>query len=54
MIKSGETIMEMWMKYDGKEVEVFEHFSLIASEVISTKSFASNCLEAKNIFPGTG
>ncbi|XP_019163777.1 PREDICTED: cytochrome P450 CYP749A22-like [Ipomoea nil] len=54
MIRSGEMIVEMWMKYDGKDVEVFQHFTLIASELISKASLGSNCLEAKNIFPGTG
>nr|GMC95873.1 cytochrome P450 CYP749A22-like [Ipomoea batatas] len=54
MVKSGEMIVEIWMKYDGKDVEVFQHFTLLASELISNASLGSNCLEAKNIFPATG
>nr|GMD14991.1 cytochrome P450 CYP749A22-like [Ipomoea batatas]GMD20770.1 cytochrome P450 CYP749A22-like [Ipomoea batatas] len=54
MVKSGEMIVEIWMKYDGKDVEVFQHFTLLASELISNASLGSNCLEANNIFPATG
>nr|GMD13232.1 cytochrome P450 CYP749A22-like [Ipomoea batatas] len=50
MVKSGEMIVEIWMKYDGKDVEVFQHFTLLASELISNASLGSNC----NIFPATG
>nr|GMD20782.1 cytochrome P450 CYP749A22-like [Ipomoea batatas] len=28
MVKSGEMIVEIWMKYDGKDVEVFQYFTL--------------------------
>ncbi|XP_031099323.1 cytochrome P450 CYP749A22-like [Ipomoea triloba] len=50
MVKSGEMIVEIWMKYDGKDVEVFQHFTLLASELVSNASLGSNC----NIFPATG
>nr|GMD16566.1 cytochrome P450 CYP749A22-like [Ipomoea batatas] len=54
MVKSGEMIVEIWMKYDGKDVDVFQHFTLLASELVSNASLGSNCSEAKNIFPATG
>ncbi|CAH9128892.1 unnamed protein product [Cuscuta epithymum] len=45
MVKSGETILENWMKRDGEDVEVFEQFSLLASEIVSSTIFGKNCLE---------
>lgn len=50
MISSVETMLDGWRKYEGKEVEVFEEFRVMTSDVISKTSFGSSYLEGKNIF----
>lgn len=50
MITSAEVLLERWKIYEGKEMEVFEEFTLLTSEVISRTAFGSSYLEGKNIF----
>lgn len=50
MITSVETMMERWKEHEGKEIEVFEQFRLLTSEVISKTAFGSSYAEGKDIF----
>ncbi|XP_060669466.1 cytochrome P450 CYP749A22-like isoform X2 [Ziziphus jujuba] len=50
MISSVEMMLERWKSYAGKEVEVFQEFRLLTSEVISRTAFGSNYLRGKDIF----
>ncbi|XVE91667.1 hypothetical protein REPUB_Repub01dG0030300 [Reevesia pubescens] len=50
MIASVETMLERWKQYEGKEIEVFEEFRLLTSEVISRTAFGSSYLDGKKIF----
>ncbi|CAK9142457.1 unnamed protein product [Ilex paraguariensis] len=50
MITSVEKMLERWKEYDGKEIEVFEEFRLLTSEVISKTAFGSSYSEGKKIF----
>ncbi|KAL4639824.1 hypothetical protein ACB092_03G246100 [Castanea dentata] len=50
MISSIEVMLERWKHHEGKEIEVYEEFWLLTSEVISRTAFGSNYLEGKNIF----
>lgn len=50
IIASAETMLEKWKSREGKEIEVFEEFKLLTSEVIARTAFGSNYLEGKNIF----
>lgn len=50
MIRSAEKMLEKWKEYEGKEIEVFEEFRILASEIISRTAFGSSYLEGKNIF----
>ncbi|KAM3707056.1 hypothetical protein ACJW31_03G196000 [Castanea mollissima] len=50
MITSAEVMLERWKIYEGKEMEVFEEFTLLTSEVISRTAFGSSYLEGRNIF----
>ncbi|XP_061990510.1 cytochrome P450 CYP749A22-like [Rosa rugosa] len=50
MIDSTETMLQRWKSHDGKEIEVYEEFKLLTSEVISKTAFGSSYLEGKNIF----
>ncbi|KAL4639827.1 hypothetical protein ACB092_03G246400 [Castanea dentata] len=50
MISSIEVMLERWKHHEGKEIEVYEEFRLLTSEVISRTAFGSNYLEGKNIF----
>ncbi|XVF43271.1 hypothetical protein PTKIN_Ptkin02bG0026900 [Pterospermum kingtungense] len=50
MIASVETMLERWKQYEGKEIEVFEEFRLLTSEVISRTAFGSSYLDGKMIF----
>ncbi|KAL7240715.1 hypothetical protein ACSBR2_006379 [Camellia fascicularis] len=50
MIESVEMMLERWKYHEGKEVEVFEEFRVLTSEIISRTAFGSNYLEGKEIF----
>jgi PHYB activation tagged suppressor 1 len=50
MIASAETMLKRWKNHEGKEVEVYEEFRLLTSEVISRTAFGSSYVEGKNIF----
>ncbi|XP_022727338.1 cytochrome P450 CYP749A22-like isoform X3 [Durio zibethinus] len=50
MIASVEMMMERWKQHEGKEIEVFEEFRLLTSEVISRTAFGSSYLDGKKIF----
>ncbi|KAH6837684.1 hypothetical protein C2S53_018947 [Perilla frutescens var. hirtella] len=50
MITSVETMLEKWKKHENKEIEVFEEFRMLASEIISKTAFGSSYLEGRNIF----
>ncbi|XP_017632761.1 cytochrome P450 CYP749A22-like [Gossypium arboreum] len=50
VIASVETMLEKWKGYVGKEIELFEEFRLLTSEVISRTAFGSSYLEGQKIF----
>uniref|UniRef100_A0A5B6ZL61 Cytochrome P450 CYP749A22-like n=1 Tax=Davidia involucrata TaxID=16924 RepID=A0A5B6ZL61_DAVIN len=50
MIASVDMMLERWKQYEGKEVDVFEEFRVLTSEVISRTAFGSSYLEGKDIF----
>lgn len=50
MTTSVETMLERWKDHEGKEIEVFEEFRLLTSEVVSRTAFGSSYLEGKNVF----
>ncbi|XP_062111321.1 cytochrome P450 CYP749A22-like [Humulus lupulus] len=50
MISSVEILLERWKHYEGKEIEVFEEFRLLTSEVISKTAFGSSYIQGKKIF----
>ncbi|KAA3487965.1 cytochrome P450 CYP749A22-like protein [Gossypium australe] len=50
MIVSVELMLQSWKKYQGKEIEVFEEFRLLTSDIISRTAFGSNYFEGKTIF----
>ncbi|KAH1031142.1 hypothetical protein J1N35_043316 [Gossypium stocksii] len=50
MIASVETMLEKWKGKEGKEMEVFQEFRFLTSEVISRTAFGSSYLEGEKIF----
>ncbi|KAL7181453.1 hypothetical protein ACSBR1_040359 [Camellia fascicularis] len=50
MISSVEMMLKRWKQYEGEEIEVFEEFKILTSEVISRTAFGSSYLEGKDIF----
>ncbi|KAF5443455.1 hypothetical protein F2P56_036009 [Juglans regia] len=51
MIGSVEVMLERWKLHDeGKEIEVYEEFNLLTSEIISRTAFGSSYLDGKHIF----
>ncbi|KAK4598909.1 hypothetical protein RGQ29_016097 [Quercus rubra] len=50
MIASVEVMLERWKHHEGKEIEVFEEFRQLTSELISRTAFGSSYLEGENIF----
>ncbi|PPR92350.1 hypothetical protein GOBAR_AA28311 [Gossypium barbadense] len=47
VIASVETLLEKWKGQEGKEIEVFNEFRLLTSEVISRTAFGSSYLEGE-------
>ncbi|XP_031405795.1 cytochrome P450 CYP749A22-like [Punica granatum] len=43
-------MLEKWEDHESKEIEVFEEFILLTSEVISRMAFGSSYIEGRNIF----
>ncbi|KDP35176.1 hypothetical protein JCGZ_10710 [Jatropha curcas] len=50
MITSVEMMLEKWRHNEGKEIEVFQEFKVLASEIISRTAFGSSYLEGQRIF----
>ncbi|KAI8527469.1 hypothetical protein RHMOL_Rhmol12G0078000 [Rhododendron molle] len=50
MILSVEAMLERWRQHEGNEIEVYEEFRLLTSEVISRTAFGSCYLEGENMF----
>ncbi|TYH91061.1 hypothetical protein ES332_A13G092100v1 [Gossypium tomentosum] len=50
VVVSVETMLEKWKGREGKEMEVFQEFKLLTSEVISRTVFSSSYLEGEKIF----
>lgn len=50
MISSVEMMLERWKQHEGKEIEVYEEFRFLTSEVISRTAFGSSYIEGKDIF----
>ncbi|KDP35175.1 hypothetical protein JCGZ_10709 [Jatropha curcas] len=50
MITSVEMMLEKWRHNGGKEIEVFQEFKVLASEIISRTAFGSSYLEGQRIF----
>ncbi|GER40587.1 cytochrome P450, partial [Striga asiatica] len=50
MISSVETMLEKWKDYEGKEIEVFEEFRILTSDIISKTAFGSSYSEGEIIF----
>ena len=50
VIASVETMLEKWKGQEGKEIEVFQEFRFLTSEVISRTAFGSSYMEGEKIF----
>ncbi|XP_030449666.2 cytochrome P450 CYP749A22-like [Syzygium oleosum] len=50
MVDSVHTMLVKWKNQEGKEIEVFEEFKVLTSEVISRTAFGSSYIEGGNIF----
>ncbi|KAF5939235.1 hypothetical protein HYC85_023494 [Camellia sinensis] len=50
IVSSVEMMLERWKQHEGEEIEVFEEFRMLTSEVISRTAFGSSYLEGKDIF----
>lgn len=50
MIVITKTMLEKWKKCEGKEIEVFEEFRVITSEIISKTAFGTSYQEGRTIF----
>ncbi|PRQ48456.1 putative secologanin synthase [Rosa chinensis] len=50
MIAGAETMLRRWKNHEGQEIEMYQEFRLLTSEVISRTAFGSSYLEGKHIF----
>eukprot|EP00257_Ricinus_communis_P001632 XP_002512042.2 cytochrome P450 CYP749A22 [Ricinus communis] len=54
MIASVEMMLERWRQNEEKEIEVYQEFKLLTSEIISRTAFGSSYLEGQHIFDMLG
>ncbi|XP_002512038.2 cytochrome P450 CYP749A22 [Ricinus communis] len=50
MIASAEVMLEGWRSHPGKEIDAFQEFKVLTSEIISRTAFGSSYLEGEKIF----
>lgn len=50
MIASVELMLKRWRNHEGKEIDAFQEFKVLTSEVISRTAFGSSYLEGQHIF----
>ncbi|KAG8654209.1 hypothetical protein MANES_05G109200v8 [Manihot esculenta] len=50
MIETTEMMLERWRQHETKDIDVYEEFKLLTSEVISRTAFGSSYLEGQHIF----
>ncbi|XP_047320490.1 cytochrome P450 CYP749A22-like [Impatiens glandulifera] len=50
MVGSTKRMLEKWNEQQGNEIEAFEEFRLLTSEIISRTAFGSNYEQGKDIF----
>lgn len=50
MIASVEMMLDRWKQHEGREIDVFEEFKFLSSEIISRTAFGSSFMEGKDIF----
>ncbi|XP_050236113.1 cytochrome P450 CYP749A22-like [Mercurialis annua] len=50
MVASAEAMLERWRTNEVKEIEMYQEFKVLTSEIISRTAFGSSYLEGKNIF----
>ncbi|KAG8654247.1 cytochrome P450 CYP749A22 [Manihot esculenta] len=50
MIAATEMMLERWRQHEAKEIDVYEEFKLLTSEIISRTAFGSSYLEGQHIF----
>lgn len=50
MIASVEMMLDRWRQHEGREIEVFEEFKFLSSEIISRTAFGSSFVEGRDIF----
>ncbi|KAJ6858942.1 hypothetical protein NC652_041291 [Populus alba x Populus x berolinensis] len=47
MIASVEVMLKRWRNHEGKEIDAFQEFKVLTSEVISRTAFGSSYLEGQ-------
>ncbi|KAI6684874.1 hypothetical protein NL676_030787 [Syzygium grande] len=50
MVDSVHMLLKRWQNLEAKEVELFEEFTAVTSDVISRTAFGSSYIEGRNIF----
>ena len=50
MVTSVGMMLERWKEHENREIEVFEEFRILTSEVISKTAFGSSYLEGEDMF----
>ncbi|KAH0467435.1 hypothetical protein IEQ34_004673 [Dendrobium chrysotoxum] len=50
IVSSVESMLQKWVKFEGKEIDLFKEFCILTPEIISRTAFGSSYKEGKRIF----
>lgn len=50
IVTSVEVMLNKWRVHEGKEIELFEEFQALATDVIARTVFSSSYIQGQNIF----
>ena len=50
IVTSVEDMLKKWIDHEGREIDLFEEFTVLTSDVISRTAFSSSYMEGRDIF----
>jgi len=50
IVTSVEDMIKKWIDHEGREIDLFEEFTVLTSDVISRTAFSSSYMQGRDIF----